>query len=92
VSSPISGSSVLRARGGGGGAPVGGSPGSPGGSGAANSGFGGGQPTGSGGSGVVFIRYADTFTAASATTGSPTVTVTGGYRIYQWTSSGSITF
>jgi hypothetical protein len=40
----------------------------------------------------VIIRYADTFGAASATTGSPTVTVTGGYRIYQWTSSGSITF
>jgi hypothetical protein len=27
-----------------------------------------------------------------ATTGSPTVTVTGGYRIYEWTGSGSITF
>jgi len=40
----------------------------------------------------VIIRYPDTSTAAVATTGSPTVTVTGGYRIYQWTSSGSITF
>ena len=47
---------------------------------------------GAGGSGIVIIRYADTFAAATATTGSPTITVAGGYRIYQWTSSGSITF
>jgi hypothetical protein len=40
----------------------------------------------------VAIRYPDSFNAASATTGSPTVTVTGGYRIYAWTGSGSITF
>jgi hypothetical protein len=41
---------------------------------------------------VVIIRYADTFSPAASTTGSPTYTVTGGYRIYQWTASGSITF
>jgi hypothetical protein len=41
---------------------------------------------------VVIIRYADTFAAATSTTGSVSVTVAGGYRIYQWTSSGSITF
>jgi hypothetical protein len=29
---------------------------------------------------------------ASATTGSPGVTTTGGFRIYRFTSSGSITF
>ena len=45
-----------------------------------------------GGSGVVIIRYADTFSAATSTTGSPTVTVAGGYRVYKWTGSGSITF
>jgi hypothetical protein len=45
-----------------------------------------------GGSGVVIIRYADSFDAAIATTGSPTITVAGGYRVYKWTSSGSITF
>ena len=42
--------------------------------------------------GVVAIRYADTNAAASATTGTPTVTVAGGYRVYKFTSSGSITF
>jgi hypothetical protein len=45
-----------------------------------------------GGSGIVIIRYADSFAAATSTTGSPTITVAGGYRVYQWTSSGSITF
>ena len=45
-----------------------------------------------GGSGVVIIRYADTFPAATSTTGSPAITTSGGYRIYQWTGSGSITF
>lgn len=45
-----------------------------------------------GGSGVVIIRYSDTFSAAAATTGSPTITVSGGYRTYKFTSSGSITF
>jgi hypothetical protein len=45
----------------------------------------------SGGSGIVIIRYADTYSAAASTTGSPTITVAGGYRVYQWTSSGTIT-
>ena len=58
-------------------------------------GGGGGQYTntgGAGGSGIVMIRYANTYTAASATTGTVTVYNVGGYRIYKWTSSGSITF
>ena len=45
-----------------------------------------------GGSGVVILRYADSFVAASNTTGSPNVTVTGGYRIYRFWQSGSIQF
>lgn len=66
--------------------------------GTANTGGGGGAGrTGAyvgkaGGSGIVIIRYADSFAAATSTTGSPTITVAGGYRVYQWTSSGSITF
>ena len=50
------------------------------------------RSAGSGGSGIVVLRYADTLAAASATTGSPTITVAGGYRVYKFTSSGSITF
>jgi hypothetical protein len=46
---------------------------------------------GAGGSGIVIIRYSDGFDAASATTGNPTVTVAGGYRVYKFTTSGSIT-
>jgi hypothetical protein len=37
------------------------------------------------------IRYPDTYPALNATTGSVTVTVSGGYRIYRWTGSGSLT-
>jgi hypothetical protein len=38
------------------------------------------------------VRYSDVYAAAAATTGSPTITVTGGYRIYKFTGIGSITF
>jgi hypothetical protein len=59
-------------------------------------GGGGGTSTGAvaganGGSGIVIIRYADTYPAATSTTGSPTITVAGGFRVYKWTGSGSIT-
>ena len=47
---------------------------------------------GNGGSGIVIIRYADSYPAAIATTGSPTITNPTGYRVYKWTTSGSITF
>ena len=49
------------------------------------------QP-GDGGSGVVVIRYADSYPAATGTTGSPIYTVSGGYRMYRFTSSGTISF
>jgi hypothetical protein len=65
------------------------------GSGSTNYGGGGnGSSTGSGGNsgpGIVIIKYPDTYDAAT-TTGSPTVVVTGGYRIYTFTGSGSVTF
>jgi hypothetical protein len=34
----------------------------------------------------------DSYAAASSTTGSPSILVTGGYRYYTWTGNGSITF
>ncbi len=67
-------------------------------SGTANTGGGGGGAGsgsylgGSGGSGIVILRYPDTYAAATSTTGSPTYTNTGGWHIYQFTASGSITF
>lgn len=45
-----------------------------------------------GGSGIVIIRYADTYSNAASTTGSPTLYTTGGYKYYKFTGSGSITF
>jgi hypothetical protein len=69
-----------------------------GGDGTTNTGSGGGAGGypdtrgGNGGSGVVIIRYPNNFANATSTTGSPTFTNTGGYKIYAFTASGSITF
>ncbi|CAB4173750.1 Concanavalin A-like lectin/glucanases superfamily [uncultured Caudovirales phage] len=58
--------------------------------GTANTGGGGGGGA-AGGSGIVIIRHADTLAIATCT-GSPTITVSNGYKIYKFTSSGTITF
>jgi len=46
---------------------------------------------GLGDAGIVVIRYADTFDLATSTTGSPTITTAGGFHVYKFTGSGSIT-
>jgi len=66
----------------------------------ANTGGGGGGggapygtlPGGNGAAGIVIVTYPDSYPAAASTTGSPTITVTNGFRYYAFTSSGSITF
>jgi hypothetical protein len=53
------------------------------------------QPPGTaanGGSGIVVLRTLDALAPIATTTGSPTITVLNGYRIYKWTTSGSILF
>jgi hypothetical protein len=40
----------------------------------------------------VIIRYLSGYDVAAATVGSPTVTISGGYRYYTFTGTGSITF
>jgi hypothetical protein len=74
--SPVAGS--LGTGGGGGGA-------------GANSSF-VGQSAGNGGAGVVIIRYPDSYAVAVAVTGTPAYSLLGGYRIYRFNSSGSLTF
>jgi hypothetical protein len=89
LASSITGSSVTYATGGS-------AQSSTGGNATANTGDGGlvrRDNTGAfnGGSGVVIVRYPDTYKNAT-TTGSPTLTTTGGYKIYTFTASGTITF
>ena len=98
---------MTYAGGGGGGGYTGGAGGAGGGgagalqystAGTANTGGGGGGDNyangSAGGSGIVVLRYPDFYIDATSTTGSPTYTVTGGYKIYKWISTGtwSITF
>ena len=45
-----------------------------------------------GGSGIVIIRYLNSYPDAVATTGNPTLSNTGGYKFYMFTQSGSIRF
>lgn len=52
----------------------------------------GGTGARAGGSGVVVIRYANSYAAAIITTGSPIVTNASGYYTYTFIASGSITF
>lgn len=51
-----------------------------------------GLPPSAGAAGVVIVSYSESFTAAASTTGSPSITISGGNRIYRWINSGSITF
>ncbi len=60
--------------------------------GSTNTGGGGGGRMFAGGSGVCILRYPDSFALATSTTGSPTITTSGGYRYYKFTDSGTITF
>jgi hypothetical protein len=48
--------------------------------------------SGAGGSGVVIIRYPSYLAPATSTTGSPKMNVTGGWRVYTFVASGTITF
>jgi hypothetical protein len=102
IQSSVTGSAVYYGGGGGGGYGAANSGGTGGGgtgggsktAGTANTGGGGGgafpvNTAGSnGGSGVVIIKYPDTF-AAATTTGSPTITAITGYRIYTFTGTGT---
>ena len=45
-----------------------------------------------GGSGIVIIRYKTDWPAANSTTGSPTYTIVGNFRVYVFTSSGTLTY
>ena len=47
---------------------------------------------GSGGSGIIIIAYPDTYAAPASISGTYTTPTRSGYRVYQFTGSGSITF
>jgi hypothetical protein len=48
--------------------------------------------SGAGGSGIVILRYPNTYAYATNTVGSPNVIISGGNIIYRFWQSGSITF
>jgi hypothetical protein len=62
-----------------------------GGGGGGNAAGGAGTNSSAGGSGFVLLKYADSKPALPATTGSPTITTSGGFRYYYFTGSGSFT-
>jgi hypothetical protein len=45
-----------------------------------------------GGSGIVILRYPSYLAPATLTTGSPEMVVSGGWRVYTFVASGTITF
>jgi len=47
---------------------------------------------GAGGSGVVILRFLSVYADPRSTTGNPTITTSGIFKIYTFTSSGTITF
>jgi hypothetical protein len=47
---------------------------------------------GAGGSGIVIIRYPSYLAPATSTTGSPATYIAGGWRVYEFLQSGTITF
>lgn len=81
IASSITGSSVTRAVGGRG-------SNASNANGGANTGN-GGSASGSGGSGVVILRHPAAYGVAD-TTGSPNITTTGAYRVYEFNGSGTI--
>jgi hypothetical protein len=50
-----------------------------------------GTGTSNGSQGVFVMRYADSAPALSSTTGTVSVTVSGGFRTYTWTTAGTYT-
>lgn len=93
VANSITGTSVTYAAGG----PGSGASGGAGANATANTGNGAqagsypGNLGGTGGSGIAIISVSDTI-AVATTTGSPTITTSGGKRIYKFTGNGSITW
>ena len=92
VTSSISGTSTLYAVGGGGGGYVHGTSNSAKGSGGGGGAYNAYETGTTGQPGIVILRYPISYGAPKAITGSPTDLSNATYRIYQFTSSGSIKF